>query len=411
MEYVPRKKWQVKGTGRTDPAPGLFVPKLGGNSSQHSPRSIYDRNYDKHRIQSGKIVYGNKATSMWFAVGLKTDYKIPSSISLKPVSSPLIEWRGPEEHFILVNSEVKKRTDKHEEPLLKSPWVCIAENVLEEIQSSFHKLKNEVGCPNLDEQHLALVARFGKLVFHRYPSANFRNNSVSETSLRKLKRSFCTNIPPSYAENLIGAVQELGLEVDATEEMESYRVKMLLSHANVGWPQMVKDLIFIRKIELNHLRHLVVDVSCFGKNLDVRLMLRTKRIVNVLSDDEKQSISHLISSAVLDPNMKGGLRWPSGMACSEGRYKVIRVWHNKCTGYRNSSLRLRMRDVDRFDYQTSTGEFAKEVVLNLTEIVSKLQDPNAEGNEIPKLLKDNMKVIWEHFLHCDEFFSCDPTLS
>uniref|UniRef100_A0A7N0VI12 DUF7903 domain-containing protein n=1 Tax=Kalanchoe fedtschenkoi TaxID=63787 RepID=A0A7N0VI12_KALFE len=225
MEYVPRKKWQVKGTGRTDPAPGLFVPKLGGNSSQHSPRSIYDRNYDKHRIQSGKIVYGNKATSMWFAVGLKTDYKIPSSISLKPVSSPLIEWRGPEEHFILVNSEVKKRTDKHEEPLLKSPWVCIAENVLEEIQSSFHKLKNEVGCPNLDEQHLALVARFGKLVFHRYPSANFRNNSVSETSLRKLKRSFCTNIPPSYAENLIGAVQELGLEVDATEEMESYRVK------------------------------------------------------------------------------------------------------------------------------------------------------------------------------------------
>ena len=86
-----------------------------------------------------------------------------------------------------------------------------------------------------------------------------------------------------------------------------------------------------------------------------------------------QCIRNLIESAVLDPNVKGGLRWPLGKAASGDRFFVVGVWHTIAKAYRNPSLRLKVRYADRFDFRTSMGESASEVHLKLKGIVSVLQ--------------------------------------
>ena len=85
-----------------------------------------------------------------------------------------------------------------------------------------------------------------------------------------------------------------------------------------------------------------------------------------------QSIGNLIDSAVLDPDMKGGLRWPLGKASTGNRYSVVGVWHTTATAYQSSSIRLKVRYADRFDFRTGYGETSKEVVLKLKGMVSGL---------------------------------------
>lgn len=71
--------------------------------------------------------------------------------------------------------------------------------------------------------------------------------------------------------------------------------------------------------------------------------------------------------------MKGGLRWPLGKASSGNRYGVVGVWHTKAKTYKNSLVRLRVRDADRFDFRTSEGEVTKEITLKMTGLVSQLR--------------------------------------
>ncbi|XP_031382823.1 uncharacterized protein LOC116196985 isoform X3 [Punica granatum] len=101
---------------------------------------------------------------------------------------------------------------------------------------------------------------------------------------------------------------------------------------------------------------MVADISCLSKYLDLRLMLSTKTIITALSEDETVGIGELIGSAVLDPNVKGGLRWPLGKASSGDRFQVIGVWHTNSRAYASPAFRLKVRNADRFDFKTSAGE-------------------------------------------------------
>lgn len=83
-------------------------------------------------------------------------------------------------------------------------------------------------------------------------------------------------------------------------------------------------------------------------------------------------IEELISSAVIDPNVKGGLRWPLGKASSGDRFQVIGVWHTTSRAYKSPSLRLKVRNADRFDFRTSAGETTGEVTLKLKGIATEL---------------------------------------
>ncbi|KAF3666609.1 hypothetical protein FXO38_09010 [Capsicum annuum] len=148
---------------------------------------------------------------------------------------------------------------------------------------------------------------------------SLKSNLLGETMLRQMKKSFYTNVPFSYMEyvgNL--AIEKLGLEY--VEEKELYYVR----------------------IEVNQVRNMVADVNCLGKSLDLRLMLHTKKITTALSDEEINEIKNLIGSAILDSEVKGGLRWPFGEDSSGSQYAVIGVWHTTAKSYGNSSIRFKL---------------------------------------------------------------------
>ncbi|XP_016489544.1 uncharacterized protein LOC107809425 [Nicotiana tabacum] len=124
-----------------------------------------------------------------------------------------------------------------------------------------------------------------------------------------MKKSLYTNIPPSYVEfmeNLV--VEKLGLE-------------------------------YVQEKELHY-----------------------------LTDEEIKGIKDLVGSAILDPDVKGGLRWPFGKD-----YDVIRVDHTIAKSYRNQPIRFKLRHADRFDFTFSTGQVAREIFLKMPGIISQLR--------------------------------------
>ncbi|XP_052184441.1 uncharacterized protein LOC127796379 [Diospyros lotus] len=129
-------------------------------------------------------------------------------------------------------------------------------------------------------------------------------------------------------------------------------------------------------------------------------MLNTKEASTDLTDDERHCIGNLINSAVLNSEVKGGLRWPLGQETSGGRFTVVGAWHTNDKIFQGSSMRLKVRDADRFDFRTSVGEVTREVSLKMTEISEPLKQ-NDQVDLVTTMLEDNLRLIWECFLDCD----------
>lgn len=85
-----------------------------------------------------------------------------------------------------------------------------------------------------------------------------------------------------------------------------------------------------------------------------------------------EGIADLLNSAVLDRDVKGGLRWPLGKGTSGDRFRVVGVWHTVAKSYVNPFMRLKLRNADRYDFKTSVGEVTKEVTLKLKQVTSEL---------------------------------------
>lgn len=81
--------------------------------------------------------------------------------------------------------------------------------------------------------------------------------------------------------------------------------------------------------------------------------------------DVANGIDQLISAAVMDPDVKGGLRWPLGKESAADRFVIVGVWHTKHKLLSRDKIRAIMRQANRFDYHSSTGEDANEVSFKL----------------------------------------------
>ncbi|KAJ6744252.1 DNA-DIRECTED RNA polymerase SUBUNIT ALPHA [Salix purpurea] len=405
MAYIPPHMRRSKDMRRASPIPETLQPQF--------QRNINLRASTSHKKKSAKIVYADHAVSKWFAVGLDDDDQFPTYIHLEPISLEYVERKSEEKPLVLVNSIVTEEDCKLERNCSKSPWEIIAENVHQELLSSFEILRKEMDDQGSEKVKPILVARLGKFLFHGKPSMRLQSVNkiqVEEAILRQLNRSLYANIPSSYMENIIdGVVPAIG--VDFLEKKDVYTVKLsdntrpdatVLCKCNV----LENKKLRLYKVELNQVRHMVIDVSCLDKNLDLRLMLCSRKILTALTDDEMNSLRDLISSAVVDPDMKGGLKWPKkGKASSGGRYRVIGVWHTITKAYRSSSFRLKARDADRYDFRTGTAETTREVYLKLKGIVSEIQEPGAESDSISKMLEDSLRLIWDKFLCCERFLT------
>lgn len=349
-----------------------------------------------------KIVYADHAISRCLAVPLQDDGEIPSSVHLVSISSESIQWKAGEKPLTLVDDHSQQ--DRH----LRRPWVSLAEKVHSDLLSAFQNVKNEMANASVEKIKPGVVARFGKVLFHRSPSLSvdqLKECSISESRLRDLKRVFHTDVPISYVEHIKNeVVPEIGLDFEVKKEQ--YQVKLadaMRSGSFISCKCRIQEgekKLELYKIESSPLRHLIVDVSCLDSHVDLRLGLYTKRDITAVTDEEKQNIGDLISSAILDPNVKGGLRWPLGVANSGARYSVIGVWHTNNEFYSNSSMRLKVREADRYDFLSSTGCVTREIVLKLTGIARNLMEEN-DGKVVPTMLEDTLKMIWEHFLKWD----------
>ncbi|KAK8634028.1 hypothetical protein V6N13_014857 [Hibiscus sabdariffa] len=328
-----------------------------------------------------KAVYSNHAISRWFAVGCNNGHGDASSAHLKPVSVESLERTGKKPLILDKNNLDKYKAQG-------SPCSTILENVMPELLSSVEKLKSEIEREDLKDVKLAMAARS--------PSVNLDN--IIKDRLGNLRRTFYTNLPASYATNILAEVA-LKIGVDFADVKHSYQVKLSDS-------TQPDSTIFCKcRMELNLVRDMVMDISCMDRDLDLRLSLTHKRVVTSLHDDETQCIQNLINSAVLDPDVKGGLRWSFGKASSGSRYNVIGVWHTNSTAYENASIRLKVQHVDRFDFRTTYEEASNEVVLKLKGIASGLLEQDVETNAISGMLQDSLSLIWRHFLQCEPFLS------
>ncbi|KAK7851890.1 hypothetical protein CFP56_040808 [Quercus suber] len=431
MAYIPPHKRHSYEAGSSDrhnrssPIPQSLVPQFRRNLNLRLPPKPFSQ-------RSGKIVcnYAEQAIYTWFPVGLDHNHQFPTSVHVVPVPLQLLERTTGTNPLVLSNNN----NNNHPVEQMRSPWVYIAENVVSNLLSSFENVRNEK--LDLEDVKPKLVARFGKILFHESPSISEETTKVSlaaETTLNQLRRSFYTNIPNSYMENIKGEVAQK-IKFDFEKEKDLYHVKVhrLIRPFHTPPPD-IGDSVFLAKkrdlpnyqaqqrftqpptglqntrdswnpkIELQQVRHMVVDISCLDKNLDLRLMLSTKRILTTLTDDEMQSIRSLINSAILDSDVKGGLRWPLGRTSSGGRFCVVGVSHAIAKDYKSSSLRLKVRHADRYNFRTSTGEATREITLKLKNIVSLLQEQEVEISLVSEMLKDHLRLIWDHFLCCEHF--------
>ncbi|XP_048136686.1 uncharacterized protein LOC115733767 [Rhodamnia argentea] len=400
MAYVPPHKRHSKESVSPSPVPVSLSQQFKKGLSFRSPKTnVY---------QSEKIVYENTAIYRWLAVGLDADGDhLPSGVFLKPVSVDAIGWISGEKLLALGKSRMVNEEDEAGQDRRKKPWERIAETVMQDLVSSFEVVRSEIKGPGLEQIKPMLVARFGKNLFRGTPPFPVEacGDIVTETSLKQLRRLFYKNLPSSFVEDVTQRIiKEIGLSFE--DEKDIYLVLLsdksrpdvtiLCKCSVIKADQRLK----LYKVELNPVRCLVVDVSCLSKDLDMRLMLFNKRVLTAISENEKNSISDLITSAVLDSNVKGGLRWPLGKASSGDRYSVFGMRHTISKTYKNSSMRLKARHADRFRFRNSHGQVTEEIELNFKGITSVLHGQSLGTDSISDMLKDAVKMMWEHFLSC-----------
>ncbi|CAA7052139.1 unnamed protein product [Microthlaspi erraticum] len=136
----------------------------------------------------------------------------------------------------------------------------------------------------------------------------------------------------------------------------------------------------------------------------MRLVLASKRKMTTLTENEMNCINGLLDSATVDPNVNGGLRWPLGRSSSGDGYRVSEACHAKSTVYTKGTLRLRVRETDRFNERIGTGEIKREVTLMLKDLNTKFQEENIERACVLAMLRETLGTLWD-FLHCDAYLT------
>lgn len=406
MSYVPPHMRHSKGGGPSS-APSPTLPPESTNPNFKRKRNFNSKAITDKSAAAKSIVYSENAIAKWFAVGLTDDTLLLTVTRLEPVALESYERKSGEKPLTLVISDHHlKENCEDKSVLLANPWVFVVETVKQDLLRSFLQVKENMEFCEFEEVKPTLVARFGRILFHgnrSFTLESISGKSVPESTLKQLKKSFYTNVPTLYMEYITNeVVPKIGFVLEGEQEL--YHVKLsdkMRPDSTLSCKcTVMKDSkkLELCKVELNQVRHMVADMSCLGKNLDLRLMVRTKRILVALKDEEIENIKSLIGSATLDSEVKGGLRWPLGKQSSGDQYTVVGVWHTNGKTFKNSLMRLKVRYADRFDFRSSAGEVTREVILKMPGIIPKLPEQTFKTDIAMEMLKENLKLIWEYFL-------------
>ncbi|XP_010427106.1 PREDICTED: uncharacterized protein LOC104712010 [Camelina sativa] len=362
MSYVPPHKRHENVGMRGSSVPPSLRPKLNKNLGSADT----------------KFINAKDCITRWFLVCLESE---DNNFQLVPVSSL---WRRDAEEkslAILTKSEIGK---------LDTPWLWLTEKVEDDLIIGFDRAKKTLLRYGSEDVKPRLIARFGTLT----------DGPLTQSILEKLRKTLITDVPKSYFENIgFGVVHNMGFCVEEPKEL--YHVKVsdntrpdVTISCKCMVDQQNKGLSFY-KAELNALRHLNLDVSCLDQDLDMRLLVDSKRTLTNLSETEIKNLKDLTDSAVIDPNVRGGLKWPLGKSSCADRYNVCGVWHTVTTTYKNETLKLQIIEADRYDFRTGVGETTREVDLKVKALSTILVK---EENVERKCVSDMLKAVWDYFL-------------
>ncbi|XP_026416107.1 uncharacterized protein LOC113311488 [Papaver somniferum] len=360
MAYIPPHKRHSKDDNNI-PLPTQFQKKVGSSSSSTS-KSTTKRTKDRAAKLMGRhIIYLHCSISKWF-IEADDDQISADSIRLEPfVGYKSVEWERGGKPFILVCDSLTDSGSGF--PKNNTPWVSITDNIRSDLLASFENMRTTI---DLGEAGVAMkttfVARFGTVLFHK-PSVNISSSSSKSeaaTTLARVRKQFCTKVTDSYIETIFGGVFPM-IVADPYQPKEYYRVQ-------------VSD-----KVEPES---------------------ATKRdLTAALKDEELKGLKQLVDSAILDGNVKGGLRWPMGKEHSfDGRYSVVGAWHSIVKTFKNASLKLKFINADRFDFCTSDGEIGKELTPDMKGVNDMLMDRLVDMEPAIGSLEDNLKLVWNHLL-------------
>ncbi|XP_026416113.1 uncharacterized protein LOC113311494 [Papaver somniferum] len=187
-----------------------------------------------------------------------------------------LEWKRSGEPFVLASDSIGRGGF-----LQTTPRVSITENIRSELLASFGNFKEEMSSGEVGVVlKPTFVVRIGKILFHGKNFSGGVSREDAEMVLGRVGRSFWTNLPDSYMEAILATVIPK-IRVDSHHTKEYYHVKVY-DNCNPESSISIKCRVIsgrlkIHKFELNQKRCLRVDVSCLDKDLDLRLMLSTKR--------------------------------------------------------------------------------------------------------------------------------------
>ncbi|TXG66221.1 hypothetical protein EZV62_007496 [Acer yangbiense] len=373
MAYIPPHKRHSKDSEMPSPIPERLVPQFSRQVNLKSSSNANARN-----VSSVRSMY---------IVGLDADNQFPSSVHLVPTSIESFKQRMYENPLVLVNSHpATKEIDEEGEAISSTPlgtisstpWESVAVDVWPKLLSAFEIVRDMLESNDeLDEVKPAIYARFGKILFHPNASVSLESlikDRVAETTLRQMNTTFYTNTSSSYMENIIsGVAPKIGFDLEEDKDMFHIVLSDDIRKCGIYCKCRMKEdkKLELYKVETNPIYEMIKNILCIDKNIDLRLALQTKRILTSLTDDEMHGIRNIINSAIIDPEVKGGLRWPYGKACSGDRFAVVEIWHTIAKKYKSRSLSLMVRRVDRF--MDAYGEDKIEVNLKLKRLVSDLQ--------------------------------------
>uniref|UniRef100_A0A0E0K038 DUF7903 domain-containing protein n=1 Tax=Oryza punctata TaxID=4537 RepID=A0A0E0K038_ORYPU len=399
MAYLPPHKRHSNAS--TPAPPPSLSSSLRSLSLSSSPRGRHHRGATH---PSNKIIHAAGCVSRWSPLPPFPDGD-DGSLRLDPFPCDPIERKTGAKPLALVSSATEASPCS-----AAAAASAIAERFLPDLLAAAGRAKAR-DVPEEEEEKeevkLSVVARVGKVLFQ----SSGGGSPVSMNSLREavkageegsrshLHKSFYTNVPSECLDDMErSAVEKMGLEFDSSKE--HYHVKVFdkrQSDSTISCKCTVREdgKLAIYKVELNQVRHLVEDISCLFKDLDLRLMLSTKRILQNLDAEVENAINCLVSSAVIDPDVKGGLRWPLGKESIDERFSIVGVWHTNYKAFRNEKLKLKLRHADRFDHRSSTGEVSNEVTFKLIGIFASLQAVDQEANSLKEMLESVVGMIWE----------------
>ncbi|XP_031377399.1 uncharacterized protein LOC116192856 [Punica granatum] len=125
-------------------------------------------------------------------------------------------------------------------------------------------------------------------------------DSVSEASSSLYNINFRTDVLASYVKSVTDNVTpKIGAKSEDIKDI--YLVKLAdksrLDVTVICKCRVVKEekRLELHKVELNPVRHMIYDISCLEKDLDLRLMVFTKRTVSSPTHDDRKSIKDLIT--------------------------------------------------------------------------------------------------------------------